>query len=139
MDVTNRVTDHRLVCRLLAPPAMVLGLALAGCQSTVDPGRSMRPIAPSQDSNVIPPSGRAVPLNSVVPNTTGVERQPAAGVLSLPQADAAEARYHTVQKGDSWSSIATKYTITVPQLTQANGIDASTVLQPGQMIYIPEK
>lgn len=139
MVSTNRVTDHRLVCRSLVLPAMMLSLALAGCQSTVDPGRSMRPIAPQPNSNVIPPGGPALPSNGDAPNTTGVERQPATAVLSLPQADPAEARYHTVLKGDSWSSIAARYSVTVPQLTQANGIDASTVLQPGQMIYIPEK
>lgn len=116
---------------------IALGLASAGCQSTVDAGRSMRPIP--QRPAVIPPAGPEFPSTPIPQDTSGLERQPAAAVLQLPQVDSGESKYHTVKSGDTWSSIARQYQMTVRELTDANGIDPSTVLQPGQMIYIPEK
>lgn len=121
---------------------LMWGLMLAGCQSVVDPGRSMRP-APQRPSvippGVISPSGPEFPSTPSSQDTSGVERQPAAALLQLPQADATESKYHTVKAGDSWSSVAGQHRLTVSTLTEANGMDSSTVLQPGQMIYIPEK
>lgn len=122
-----------LRCGLLT----VFALVIAGCQSTVDAGRSMRPVP--QRPMVVPPSGPAFPSNPIPQETTGVERQPAAAVLQLPQAGQDELKYHTVKAGDSWSGVARQYQLTVQELTDANGIDPATVLQPGQMIYIPEK
>lgn len=113
-------------------------LVFAGCQSVVDPGRTMRPV-PAPQGTTVDPSGPSFPLNSTLRDNSNLERQPAAAVLSLPQANLNKSKYHTVQKGDTWSSIAAKFRLTVPQLTAANGIDASTVLQPGQMIYIPDQ
>ncbi len=115
-------------------------LATAGCQSVVDPGRSMRPAPAPTSPGVIVPGGPAFPSTPVPDGSSaGVERQPVAAVLKLPQANSTESKYHTVKAGDSWSSVAQQYHLTVPELTTANGIDPSTVLQPGQMIYIPEK
>lgn len=142
------VTDHHVVQSPFASSclprsivkavlALAIAFAITGCQSTVDPGRSMRPMP--QRPAVIPPSGPEFPSNPISPDTTGVQRQPAAAVLQLPQAGADESQYHTVKSGDTWSSVARQYQMTVQELTDANGIDPSTVLQPGQMIYIPEK
>ena len=112
-------------------------LLLAGCQSVVDPGRSMRPI-PTNPSVVIP-SGPVIPPSADPRDSSSIGRQPASSTLQLPQSDAAEATWHTVKAGDTWSSMSRQYGLTVPQLTDANGIDPATPLQPGQMIYIPEK
>ncbi len=119
---------------------LVLMLTTVGCQSVVDPGRSMRPVPAPVSPGVITPSGPAFPSTPLPQDSAaGVERQPATTVLQLPHASAKESKYHTVKAGDSWTSVARQYQLTVPELTDANGIDLSTVLQPGQMIYIPEK
>lgn len=132
-EAPGRLAAFRAALRLTLP--IIFALMTAGCQSTVDAGRSMRPVP--QRPMVVPPSGPAFPSNPVPQDTTGVERQPVAAVLQLPQAG--EDELHTVKAGETWSSVARQYQLTVQELTDANGIDPSTVLQPGQMIYIPEK
>ncbi len=111
-----------------------------GCQSVVDPGRSMNSARPPQaPAIVVPPT--VTPQLPTPPSTnqSGVLRQPAAAVIQLPQAAAGESKYHTVVTGDHWTSIAKKYQLTVQELTDANGMDPATKLQPGQLVYIPEK
>lgn len=63
-----------------------------------------------------------------------------------PEADLADARDvsglshlipYTVQNGDSYSSIADKFNISVNSIVWANGIAKTTVLKPGQTIKIP--
>jgi LysM repeat protein len=119
-------------------------LCHTGCQSVVDPGRSMNSARPPQGSMIVPPP-TAAPVLPAPPATppaspqAGVLRQPAAAVIKLPQATASETKYHKVVAGDNWTSLARKYQMTVKELTDANGIDPATTLQPGQLVYIPEK
>lgn len=123
-------------CSLAARLVVLSLLSLGGCQSVVDPGRSMRP---AQMPTTPGAAGPQVVPHTVPSGPTAVEKQPASAVLQLPQANTKEAIYHKVKSGDSWSGVARQYRLTVPELTDANGIDPSTALQPGQMIYIPEK
>ena len=120
--------------------AAAIVLTMAGCQSVVDPGQSMRRAPVQTPPQVITPEGPELPGNpGLQAGSAGIERQPVSAVVNLPQADASQSKYHTAKAGDSWTSVAQQYHLTVSQLTDANGIDPSTVLQPGQMIYIPEK
>lgn len=119
-----------------------------GCQSVVDPGRSMNSARPPQGAitqatppiPVVPPAMSPPPQVPAAPsaNPSGVMRQPASSVIQLPQANAGESKYHTVVAGETWASIARQYQMTVQQLTDANGIDPATKLQPGQLVYIPQ-
>ncbi len=132
----SRLRDIGKTIALLA----ALILCQAGCRSVVDPGRSIQGGPPPQTPVIVaPPSTgpQLVPQPST--NQSGVIRQPAASVIKLPQAAAGESKYHTVVAGDNWTSIARKYQLTVQELTDANGIDPATKLQPGQLVYIPEK
>lgn len=117
-------------------------LCQVGCQSVVDPGRSMNAGRPPQAAVPMMPS--TAPFQTQTPpvattDQSGVVRQPAAAVIQLPQAKAGESKYHTVVAGDTWTALARKYQLTVSELTDANGIDPATTLQPGQLVYIPEK
>lgn len=47
------------------------------------------------------------------------------------------AQYHEVRTGETLQSLATLYGLTVPQLLNANGLDAADGLKPGQLLYIP--
>lgn len=56
----------------------------------------------------------------------------------LPSADSdANAQYHEVRTGETLQSLSTLYGLTVPQLLNANGLDAADGLKPGQLLYIP--
>lgn len=127
----------------------LLLLCQLGCQSVVDPGRSMNSARPPQGAiiqgtppvPVVPPAMSPPPHVPAAPaaSPSGVIRQPASSVIQLPQAAAGESKYHTVVAGETWASIARQYQMTVQQLTDANGIDPATKLQPGQLVYIPQK
>lgn len=143
--VAGMASGTRRLNRDNALAVAVMLLLLSGCRSVVDPGQSRRPAPAVNAPAVIAPpvnegSGPAFPSNpSTSDPSAGVEHRPVSSVVQLPQANSKEPKYHTAKSGDSWSSLARQYRLTVPELTDANGIDASTALQPGQMIYIPEK
>lgn len=48
-------------------------------------------------------------------------------------------RVHTVRWGESLTSVAKKYEITVEQLAQANGLSPTSLLNVGQELIIPEQ
>ena len=58
--------------------------------------------------------------------------------LSVTQAAAKSAKYHTVAAGETRYGIARKYGLTVAQLDGINGFSAKTVIQPGQKDFDPE-
>jgi LysM repeat protein len=60
----------------------------------------------------------------------------ASQVVSLPEGGG-EAYYHEVKPGETLSAIARTYQTTPERLLDANGLDRTAVLQPGQLIYIP--
>lgn len=130
--------------------ALVL-FVCSGCQSgLVDPGRSRGASRPSQ--SISPPlmvpqptpgqqqtiDGLPAATGSNHPDWGHVTRQPVSNVVQLsPNADA-KPQYHTVQPGESWSSLAKQHGLTVKQLADANGIDPGAILKKGQIVYIPE-
>jgi len=59
--------------------------------------------------------------------------------LGVPVAAEDEALYHTVVHGESLSSIARKYEVTVAALVDANGIANPNMIYAGQRLLIPEK
>ena len=135
-DRGSRVGNMGSMFTILA--ALIFGQA--GCRSVVDPGRSIQGGPPPQTPVIVaPPSTGPQLAPPPTTNQSGVIRQPASAVIKLPQAAAGESKYHTVVAGDNWTSIARKYQLTVQELTDANGIDPATKLQPGQLVYIPEK
>jgi len=59
----------------------------------------------------------------------------ASRVLSVQREESA--RYHQVQPGDTLTAIAQKNQIALNRLIEENGLSTTTVLQPGQLLYIP--
>jgi LysM repeat protein len=43
-----------------------------------------------------------------------------------------------VQEGDTWNGIATAYGLDGATLASANGLTLEDVLQPGQVLFIPQ-
>ena len=126
---------------MTAMSVIVLLTSLTGCGSqAVQPGASPptltvpanRPSVAGQPESVEPViQGKAnddldsVPIVSAS-SILGANREPAG-------------TYYKVQSGDSLSRIAEQYQISLKTLISENGLSTTTVLQPGQLIYIPER
>ena len=133
----------------IASALMLLAICV-GCQAgLVDPGRS-RGMNPAPPAMSIPSQGlpSPAPLPSTYPTPAGtpganahdwksVSRQPATSVVEVSSEADSKAKYHTVSSGETWSSLAGQFGLTVKQLTDANGIDAGVPLKPGQIVYVP--
>ena len=145
---------------------IALTLALAGCNrerpaptstsstptlklgtlTPAPPGAAVTKVTlPSQTGQ---PSGAATP----VPLTQGSPAAPTAASLttSTPPAAASQApaaaatpvrsasdSTYVIQRGDTLAKIATRYGVTVKQLTDLNGIKNPNMIVPGQTLKIP--
>ena len=113
----------------------LLGLCLmVGCGRPVVDPRGPGPIIPTQS---LPPSSSRVPSWQ----TSGVlnsEVQPVQteSVIQLPTESQNET-YHSVQAGETLASVAKRYGVSVEGLRTANGLDASSLLQARQLLFIP--
>jgi len=145
---------------------MALTLALAGCNrerpaptstsstptlklgtvTPAPPGAAVtKVVLPSQTGQ---PSGAATPVplgpGSPVPPTAAslaTSKPPTAGSQapssgSTPVRSAGESTY-VIQRGDTLAKIATRYGVTVKQLTDLNGIKNPNLIVPGQTLKIP--
>jgi LysM repeat protein len=145
---------------------VVLALALAGCNrerpaptstfstptlklgtvTPAPPGAAVTKVTlPSQTGQ---PSGAATPvplgpgssappsaasLATSTPPTTGSQAPSSA---STPARSVGESTY-VIQRGDTLAKIATRYGVTVKQLTDLNGIKNPNLIVPGQKLKIP--
>lgn len=108
-----------------------LTVLLLGCGSpVVDPGRATTRRPPPTVSPV-DPSGLPVL------ETPEVQQVPAESVINLPS-DSQSATYHSVQAGETLSSIAKRYGLSSEKLRAANGLDTSAKLKSQQLLYIPK-
>lgn len=152
MQCSQRIASCRRVSIfrsfVLGTMCLIVSVSLSGCQSGAVPASQMRSVPPGYSASGALPAIAPVnePLGSYPAQTSNppagsdwnhVRSEPAKSVLSLPQTREAEARYHTIQSGENWSSIGRKYGLTVQQLTEANGLTSATPLQPGQSVFIP--
>ena len=109
----------------------VMLVSLLGCGSpVVDPGR-----VPSRPPPPLQQSGNASGLPTL--ETPEIQQVPAESVLSLPNESNSE-KYHTVQSGETLSSISKRYGVSSEKLRAANGLDASATLKSQQLLYIPK-
>ena len=105
------------------------------------PAASADTVAPS------PVTSASVTFNPETPAaSTGVHYSPTrpgtaeAGALQAePVADVVPASKYTVKSGDNLWTIAKKNHLTATELATANGLKASSVVQPGQKLIIPSK
>jgi LysM repeat protein len=145
---------------------IALALALAGCNrerpaptstsstptlklgtvTPAPPGAAVTKVTlPSQTGQ---PSGAATPVpltqGSPVPPTAAslttstppaaASQAPSSGSTTVRSAD--ESTY-VIQRGDTLAKIATRYGVTVKQLTDLNGIKNPNMIVPGQTLKIP--
>ena len=114
-------------------------ISLIGCGSpVVDPGRgATQRHAPIQQPFQPPLSSPANPSGMPTLEAPEIQQVPAESVLNLPT-DSKPATYHTVQSGETLTSISKRYGVSADKLRAANGLDASAPLKSQQLIYIPK-
>jgi LysM repeat protein len=78
---------------------------------------------------ITPEAGTATPSGLITPTALGET-----GDSTVSSGGACT---HTVQRGDTLFRIANKYNITLAQLRQANPQVTSDVIQPGQVLQLP--
>lgn len=121
-------------------------LAATGCgRAVVDPRPAEWPqgVAVSGGPVIVESSP---PLASIPANAAGFEsaqpsalsevpRVPASAIIGAPQKR--PAHYHEVARGETLSSVARRYGVSVETLLEVNGLDPGVVLQPGQRLFVP--
>lgn len=103
----------------------VMGLVLttSGCgHRVIDPGSISQA-----------PAGRVTTSEVAVGELPSV---PVADVIRLPDRQRTD-QYHQVKPGETLSEIARRHNTSAQRLIEANGLDPSPTIQPGQLIYIP--
>jgi LysM repeat protein len=108
--------------------AVSIAMLSFGCgRRLVDPG-STQPMQPT----VIQPT----PAKSL--NNSGFGELPHIPADQvLPSRGQQPAQYHKVIKGETLTSIAKQRGTTVDRLLEANGLERSSIIKPGQLLFVP--
>jgi LysM repeat protein len=121
----------------------------------VDVGRLLGANGLQENSLIVPgqrlgvPQGGALPASTAAPPppTTAAPPPPTTAAPPPPRRPAptqpttpvaTTGNRYTVVQGDTLSGIARKLGVNLGQLLQANGMNANTVIQPGQQLVIPQ-
>ena len=117
--------------------AILLSVACCGPR-LVDPGRAPIRLSPLSDatSPVLPVDPASATSGLPTTESMDLQQMPTESLLTLPR-ETENAKYHTVQAGESFAGIARKYNLSVERLRSANGLDAAAAIKPQQMLFIP--
>ena len=144
------LTNTGVSLRYLAP--LILAVVVSGCgpmwygapPPTYPPGQGMPP-SQFQQPTMVPANPAPLQVPGGAPPSTF---QGGAGSLNeVPNADVGQvltvptprstSTYHDVQQGETLTSIARQYGVTVDAIKTANVFDSDPVLKPGDLILIP--
>lgn len=124
----------------------VFTASFVGCQPTIyapppqwPPGGNPTHLQNQMPNNQLMPQPvqpTFAPNQSIPQSLDDVADVPANEVLKLPPMPK-EITWHSVQPGDTLSSIARRYSVTVDVLMEANAFQQPPVLKSGQQIRIP--
>ena len=112
-----------------APPGAAVTKVTLPSQ-TGQPSGAATPVPLTQGSPVAP---AAASLSTSTPPAAGSQAPSSA---STPVRSASDSTY-VIQRGDTLAKIATRYGVTVKQLTDLNGIKNPNMIVPGQTLKIP--
>jgi LysM repeat protein len=112
-----------------APPGAAVTKVTLPSQ-TGQPSGAATPV-PLGPGNPVPPASAS--LATSTPPTTGSQAPSSA---STPVRSAGESTY-VIQRGDTLAKIATRYGVTVKQITDLNAIKNPNLIVPGQTLKIP--
>lgn len=104
------------------------------------------PVGRSAPTPVQPSPAGPTPAWSPTPGASSardlgaVPSVPAEQVLEVPRSGGPESStWHEVRSGETLSSIAQKYGVTVDSLRESNYFDQNAVISPGDLLLIPKK
>ncbi|NQV23616.1 MAG: LysM peptidoglycan-binding domain-containing protein [Rhodopirellula sp.] len=148
--------SFRQSCSLQWPTValMVVAATASGCgpmwygspPPTYPPGQGMPP-AQFQQPTMVPSNPPPLQVPGSTPPSTFQGGSSSGSLNDVPEAAAGQvlmvpnpkstSTYHDVQQGETLSSIAKKFGVTIEALKEANVFDSNFALQPGQVILIP--
>ena len=113
---------------------------LSGCGSTlVDSGSpppySRAPVIQKATSSSM--QAMTVGQEKAGFDSRSMKRMPASSVVTLPRRRKKEAVYHEVSQGETLTGIARQYRMPLGRLIEANGLEATSILQEKQLLFIP--
>lgn len=110
------------------------------------PGQGLPPTQ-FQQPTMVPANPTPLQVPPGTPPSTFQGGTPAGSLNAVPDASPEQvltvptpkstSTYHDVQQGETLTSIARKYGVTVEALKAANVFDDNSILQPGQVILVP--
>ncbi len=116
-------------------------LAMAGCGPTyMGPPTTMqppgypvqpRPAQPMMPQPSVPPDGATARSLTDVPDVSPSD-------VFLPPKSGAQANYHRMQRGETLSSLAKRYGVSVEDLRKSNALSGEPQLREGDLILIPK-
>ena len=106
-------------------------VTIAGCgrHQVIDPGTG--PITQQTPVRVVSQQSGDFSANPVP-----IKYVAASQVVDLPDRSETQ-QYYKVRQGETLSGIARAHHIPLARLLDSNGLDASSALQPGQLIFLP--
>ncbi len=114
--------------------AVLFGLALAGVRALQPTdSRQSQPAEPVPEQEF---TGAAVGLLPALPTSGPVLTPTPDPPHALPRVRTQVEQY-TVQAGDTLASVAQRYTVSIPQILQANGLSDPNYVEVGQVLSIP--
>jgi len=123
----------------LAVAALLGGPAIADLVRDWQPGGGAVPSASSPGATLPPPSPTPSPSPTPTP-TASPAPTPTATPSPTPRPTPAPTPLrHTVARGDTLTSIAERYGVTVAAIRRANGIDDPSLIRIGQRLIIPPR
>jgi LysM repeat protein len=122
------------LARYAAPAAFLLAVTVAVLLVRAGLGGGGSSAPPT--TATIPPKHTHTATTATLPAVTAIQPVTTAPTTTAPTTSVAGATYYTVQKGDTFSIIATKSSTTVAQIEQLNPGVSSNALQVGQQIRV---
>jgi len=113
----------------LLPVLCLVMMAGCGGHQVIDPGTG--PITQQMPVRVVSQQSR-----EFSPSPGPIKHVPASMVVDIPDRSETQ-QYYEVRQGETLSGIARAHHIPLARLLDSNGLDASSALQPGQLIFLP--
>lgn len=142
MTRTDFQLPHRVPFLRGRSPAAALMLALAltasGCFYGPPPNYQPMPAQPRVAPTPVNPGTTFAPEAGGATTLDEIPDTPANNALTVPKPRDPGIIYEA-KDGDTLSSIARQYGVTVDDLMKTNAFDREPVIQPGQLLRIPNK
>ena len=131
------------ILRTLAVCSLTLSLTVTGCGPMYyGPPPPAGPVGQNAPTLVQPAPGQTwspTPGASNARDLGAVPSVQADQVLEVPKSGSSSSTWHEVRQGETLSSIAQKYGVSVDALRESNYFEPNAAISPGDLLLIPKK